>query len=47
MLSGRPYLKRALDNNKGTSDNILTILTSEFPEKQFTVFGSHLKHFPS
>ena len=46
MITGKPFLRRPYDGNKGTSDNIVSVLTNEYPEKDFIVFGSHLKHFP-
>ena len=46
-MSGRPFLKQPFDGDKGTSDNILTILAQTYPNRKFSVFGSSLKYFPS
>lgn len=30
MISGKPFLRREYDGDKGTSDNVLTILNREY-----------------
>jgi len=45
-MSGLSHLKRAYDNDKLTSHNLLTLLNSEFPNQQ-VLFGTHTRYLPN
>jgi hypothetical protein len=40
IIAGMPFLRRPFDNDKLTSENLMTILGNEFPNKQI-LFGPH------
>lgn len=46
FLCGKPFLRRPYDGNKGTSDNILTVIKDEFPQRNITLFGTQKAYFP-
>lgn len=47
LLGGKPFLKPPFDGDKGTSDNIMTVLHKKYPQNKFLVFGPQLQYFPS
>lgn len=50
LIAGKPTLKRPYDNNKLTSDNLMTLLTNHPTSQQshfLTVFGASQRYFPS
>jgi hypothetical protein len=46
LISGKPNLNRALESDKLTSENVLTLLNKRFPSS-VTLFGAHQQYFPS
>ena len=45
LLAGRPTLKRPYDDNKLTSDCLMTLLLKDRPHK-LTLFGTSVHYFP-
>ena len=47
VLSSKALLKKPFDGDKGTSDNILSILMQKYPNRKISLFGAQTAYFPT